>query len=250
MEENKKIYFLSDFHLGAPNRAASLAREIKIVNFLDEIKHNASEIFILGDLFDFWFEYKYVVPKGYVRILGKLAALTDAGIKITFFVGNHDMWMKDYFLQELNIPVFFEPKEFVLNNKVFLIGHGDGLGPGDYNYKLLKKIFRNPLCQFLFGILPPQIGMGLANFFSRKSRAKTGNNDQIFESVEKEWLASYCKEQLEKKHYDFFIFGHRHLPLDIQLNEKSRYINSGDWLKYNSFLVFENQNIELKYYNK
>ena len=177
---NKKIYFLSDFHLGAPNAASSLEREKIIVRFLDEIKHDATEIFLVGDMFDFWYEYRKVVPKGYVRLLGKLAELTDAGIPIHFFVGNHDMWMKDYFQKELNIPVYFEPKEFERQGKRFLIGHGDGLGPGDHGYKRLKKVFRNPASQWLFGILPPVMGMGLANWMSRRSRAQTGASEEVF----------------------------------------------------------------------
>jgi UDP-2,3-diacylglucosamine hydrolase len=244
----KKIYFLSDFHLGAPNAAASLEREKKIIRFLDEIKNNAVEIFIVGDLFDFWYEYKKVVPKGYVRILGKLSEITDTGIAVHFFVGNHDMWMKDYFQKELNIPVYFEPKEFTFSNKKFLIGHGDGLGPGDRGYKFIKKIFRNRFCQWLFGLLPPYMGMGLANYFSRKSRAQTGTTEEKFLGEDKEWLIIYCKEVLQKQHYDYFIFGHRHLPINFKLNETSVYVNLGDWIKYNSYAVFDGTNLELKYY--
>ena len=242
----KKIYFLSDFHLGAPNYEQSLIREKKIIHFLDEIKLNAATIFIVGDLFDFWYEYKKVVPKGYVRILGKLAELTDAGIPIYFFVGNHDMWMKDYFQTELNIPVYFEPKEFEFNNKKFLIGHGDGLGPGDQGYKLLKKIFRNPVCQWVFGILPPYIGMGLANFMSRRSRAQTGALEEIFLGEDKEWLIIFCKELLQKKFFDFFVFGHRHLPIDHRLTNESRYINLGDWIRYFTYAEFDGTELELK----
>jgi len=248
MSENKKIFFLSDFHLGAPDAASSLIREKKIISFLDEIKNEASRIFILGDLFDFWFEYKKVVPKGYVRILGKLAEITDSGIPIDFFVGNHDMWMKDYFQQELNINIHFEPVAFDLHGKKFLIGHGDGLGPGDHGYKLIKKLFRNPIAQTGFGLLPPVIGIGLANYFSRKSRAKTGNSDEVFEGEEKEWLVSFCKDVLKKEHFDYFIFGHRHLPLDIQLNENSKYINLGDWIKYFSYAELDEQRLQIKYY--
>ena len=247
---DKKIYFLSDFHLGAPNATESLIREKKIIAFLDEIKNNAQEIFILGDLFDFWFEYKNVVPKGYTRILGKLAELTDSGIPIHFFVGNHDMWMKDYFQTELNIPVYFEPTEFTYNNKKFLIGHGDGLGPGDHGYKFIKKIFRNSACQWLFGIIPPQIGIGLANYFSRKSRAQTGTTDEKFLGEDKEWLISYCKTVLQTKHYDFFIFGHRHLPIDFKLSNNSEYINIGDWIKYFSYATFDGEKVSLIYYTK
>jgi UDP-2,3-diacylglucosamine hydrolase len=248
MAVSEKIYFLSDFHLGAPNATESLLREKKIIKFLDEIKKDASAIFIVGDLFDFWYEYKKVVPKGYVRILGKLAEITDSGTPIHFFVGNHDMWMKDYFQTELNIPVYFEPKEFTFNNRTFLIGHGDGLGPGDKGYKFIKKIFRNPICQWLFGIFPPNFGIGLADFFSKKSRAKTGNIDEVYLGEEKEWLVSYCKEILQNKHYDYFIFGHRHLPLDITLNEKSKYINLGDWIKYFTYAVFDGDKTTLEYY--
>ena len=249
MADNKKIYFLSDFHLGAPDHASSLIREKKIIRFLDEIRHDAAEIFILGDLFDFWYEYRKVVPKGYVRILGKLAEITDAGIPVYFFVGNHDMWMTDYFQKELNIPVFFEPKEFIFNGRHFLIGHGDGLGPGDQGYKFIKKVFRNKSCQWLFGILPPYIGMGIAGYFSRKSRAQTGQSDEVFLGEDKEWLIQYCKEVLSKKHYHYFVFGHRHLPLDIKLAENSRYLNLGDWIKYDSYAVFDGQDMVLKYYN-
>ena len=249
MTSSKKIYFLSDFHLGAPNITESLKREKKIIRFLDEIKNDALEIFILGDLFDFWYEYKKVVPKGYVRILGKLAEITDSGIPVYFFVGNHDMWMNDYFQKELNIPVFFEPKEFFYNDKEFLIGHGDGLGPGDHGYKFIKKVFRNKACQWLFGILPPYIGMGIAGYFSRKSRAQTGQSDEVFLGEDKEWLIQYSKEVLQKTHYDYFVFGHRHLPLNIRLTEKSRYLNLGDWIKYDSYAVFDGINMELKYYN-
>lgn len=248
ISNNKKIYFLSDFHLGAPNAEASLIREKKIVQFLDEIKHDAEQIFIVGDLFDFWYEYKTVVPRGYVRILGKLAELTDNGIMIHFFVGNHDMWMTDYFQKELNIPVYFEPKTFEFNNKKFLIGHGDGLGPGDRGYKFIKKIFRNKICQWLFGILPPAIGIGIANYFSNKSRSREDSNIEVFLGEQDEWLLIYSKEVLLKEHFDYFIFGHRHLPIDFTLNENSRYINLGEWINYNSYAVFDGANLELKYY--
>ena len=243
---NKKIYFLSDFHLGAPDAASSLQREKQIVRFLDQIKSDASEIFLVGDMFDFWYEYRKVVPKGYTRLLGKLAELSDADIPMHFFVGNHDMWMKDYFQRELNIPIYFEPKEFERNGKRFLIGHGDGLGPGDKGYKFLKKIFRNPVCQWLFGILPPFFGMGLANYLSRRSRAQTGASEEVFLGEDKEWLIIYCKDILKEKKFDFFVFGHRHLAIDFRLNDNSRYINLGDWIHYYTYAVFDGEKLELK----
>jgi UDP-2,3-diacylglucosamine hydrolase len=245
---NKKIYFLSDFHLGAPDHASSLVREKQIVKFLDEIKHDASEIFILGDLFDFWYEYKSVVPKGFVRILGKLAELTDAGIIIHFFVGNHDMWMNGYFEKELNIKVYHHPEEFNLLGKKFFIGHGDGLGPGDHRYKFIKKVFRNKVSQKVFGLLHPGAGIGLANYFSSKSRKATGTEDEKFLGEDKEWLIIFSREMLKTKHYDYFIFGHRHLPIDFKLNDATRYINLGDWIKYNSYAVFDGNKVELKFY--
>jgi UDP-2,3-diacylglucosamine hydrolase len=244
----KKIYFLSDFHLGAPNHEASLVREKRIVQFLNIAMHDAAHIFIVGDLFDFWYEYRTVVPKGYVRILGKMAQVTDSGIPMSFFVGNHDMWMKGYFEKELNIPVYHQPQSFDFAGKTFLIGHGDGLGPGDYGYKFIKKIFRNPVCKWLFGILPPAAGVGLANFLSRRSRAATGQTDEKFLGEENEWLISYCKDVLKTRHYDNFIFGHRHLPIDFNLPGNSRYINLGDWIRYNSYATFDGVNLHLKYY--
>lgn len=250
MQAGKHIYFLSDFHLGVPTPQGSLEREKLIVQFLNTIKDKAAEIFIVGDMFDFWYEYKYVVPRGYTRLLGKLAELSDAGIKLHFFVGNHDMWMTDYFQQELNMAVYHEPHDFERNGKTFLVGHGDGLGPGDKGYKRLKKIFRNPLCQWAFGILPPRVGMGLANYFSRRSRAKTATIEETFLGEDREWLIVYCKKVLEKKHYDFFIFGHRHLPIDYRLNENSRYINLGEWMNFFTYAVFDGQCLELRSYRQ
>ena len=250
MNKQVKIYFLSDFHLGAPDAISSLEREKKIVQFLDQIKSSAEQVFLLGDMFDFWFEYKKVVPKGHVRILGKIAELTDAGIPVHFFTGNHDLWMKDYFEKELHVQVYHKPTAFELHQKKFLIGHGDGLGPGDYGYKFMKKIFRNPLCQFLFSQIPPSMGIGMANYFSRKSRAKTGLSNEVFLGEENEWLIIYAKDVLKLVHYDYFIFGHRHLPLDIQLNENSRYINTGDWINYFSYAEYDGTNLALKYHGK
>ncbi len=248
MALRNKIYFLSDFHLGAPDPASSLERERIIVQFLDEIKNDATEIFLVGDMFDFWYEYRKVVPNGSTRLLGKLAELSDRGIPMHFFVGNHDMWMRDYFQKELNILVYFVPKEFERNGKTFLIGHGDGLGPGDHGYKRLKKLFRNPVSKWLFGILPPVAGMGLANYLSRRSRVQTGASEEIFLGEDKEWLIIYSREVLAKKNIDFFVFGHRHLAIDYRLNDKSRYINLGDWIRYFTYAVFDGENLELRSY--
>lgn len=241
----KKAYFLSDFHLGAPDHASSLEREKRIVRFLDTAWSDAAILFIVGDLFDFWFEYRKVVPKGFVRILGKLAEIADSGIPVHFFIGNHDMWMDGYFESELGIPVHRDPKAFVLNGKRFMVGHGDGLGPGDHGYKMLRLVFRNPVCRALFGLIPPSIGIGLAEFSSRRSRASTGAEDK-FLGEDREWLAVHCREVLQKEHFDYFVFGHRHLPIDIEVGPGSRYLNLGDWLRYDSYAVFDGETMQLE----
>lgn len=250
MSQARKIYFLSDFHLGAPTAATSLQREKKLVAFLQNIQSSAEEIFILGDIFDFWFEYKTVVPKGFTRLLGTIAAITDAGIPVHVFVGNHDMWMKDYFSNELGCKVYHEPVIMERQGKKLFIGHGDGLGPGDHGYKFIKKIFRNRFCQWAFGVLHPDWGIQLANYFSRKSRLKTGEADSIFLGEENEWLVQYSKEVLQQQQIDYFIFGHRHLPMDIELQEGSRYINLGDWIKHFTYATLDTGLLQLHYLNK
>lgn len=250
LEPGKKIYFNSDYHLGVPNYEKSLEREKKVVAWLEEIRKDAQEIYLMGDLFDFWFEYKYTVPKGYVRLLGKMAEIVDSGIPIYVFSGNHDMWMFGYFEKELNIPVFHKPQTREWNGKKFYLGHGDGLGPGDYGYKFLKKIFRNRLCQIAFSMIPASWGMGLANFFSQRSRHANGDADAKFLGEENEWLVVYCKEVLAKEHFDYFIFGHRHLKLEIDLNENSRYINLGDWIQYFTYAVFDGETVSVHEYRK
>ena len=245
LETGKKVYFLSDFHLGAPNDTESRKREDRLVRFLQDASKDAGIIFIVGDIFDFWFEYKTVVPKGFVRILGTLAQIADEGIQLHIFTGNHDLWMQDYLSKELNAKLYFEPQTFTIQNKQFLIGHGDGLGPGDKGYKRLKKIFTNPICQWLFRWLHPDAGIQLANYFSRKSRAKTGNADEIFLGEDKEWLILYSKEKAKTMAVDFFIFGHRHYAIDLKINDKSRYINLGDWIRLNTYAVFDGTDLQL-----
>lgn len=245
MKPGKKIYFASDFHLGVPTYEKSLEREHKIVKWLDSIKADAEELYLLGDVFDFWFEYRTVVPRGYVRLLGKLAELSDSGIKIHYFIGNHDMWTFDYLEKELNVIIYRVPIEISYNGKAFYIGHGDGLGPGDHGYKFIKKVFASKVCQWLFARLHPNFGIGIANYFSKKSRIATGTTDEKFLGEEKEWLVIYSKEILAKKHFDYLIFGHRHLPLDIKIGS-SRYINLGDWIQYFTYGVFDGAEFELK----
>jgi UDP-2,3-diacylglucosamine hydrolase len=243
----KKIYFASDFHLGSPNHQQSRLREDRIVRWLNAIESTCSELFLMGDVFDFWFEYKKVVPKGYVRLLGKLATMSDAGIKIYFFKGNHDMWVEDYFRTEIGMTIISDEFEMERNGKTFYLHHGDGLGPGDHKYKFLRKIFRNPVCQWLFSLVPPRIGIGIAYAWADKSRTKKAH---VFTKAEDEWLFIHAASQLQKKHYDYFVFGHRHLPLDIKLADNSRYVNTGEWINYNSYAVFDGNELSLNYFEK
>ena len=248
-EGMKKIYFASDFHLGVDARLSSREREQQIVRWLDTIKDDAAEIYLVGDVFEFWFEYKTVVPKGFTRLLGKLASLRDAGIPIYFFTGNHDMWMFRYFEEELDIPTYRKPIVRELKGKTFLIGHGDGLGPGDQGYKFIKKVFANPICQWLFERLHPNFGIWLANYWSGKSRRVKKVKKARFRGEDREWLVAYANRKLESQPIDYFIFGHRHLPIDYTLkNGKSRYINLGEWMNFNSYAVFDGENLEIEFF--
>lgn len=242
----KKIFFASDFHLGVPNHDSSLEREKRIVKWLDSIKSEAHTIYLLGDIFDFWFEYKHAIPKGFIRLQGKLAELRDAGIPISFFTGNHDMWMFDYFPKELGIPIYRDPQVLQVGNQKLLIGHGDGLGPGDSTYKFLKRFFNSRLCQWLFARLHPNIGIGIASYWSRKSRISNMKKEETFQGETGEFLWVYCNEVENKEHHDYYVFGHRHLPLDLKISEQSRYVNLGEWVHFSTYAVYDGQRVEIK----
>lgn len=241
---NKKVYFASDFHLGTPNASSSLEREKKLVNWLAMIAEDAAAIFLLGDIFDFWFEYKKAIPRGFVRFQGKLAELADKGLAINIFTGNHDMWMFDYFPSEFGIPVYNDPIELEINQAKFLVGHGDGLGPGDKQYKRLKRIFKNKVSQRAFSILHPNLGMGIAHKWSKKSRLANTQHEEVFHG-DKEHLLVYCKEQELIEHHDYYIFGHRHLKLDLEVANNSRYLNPGDWVNNSYYIVYDGTTCEL-----
>ncbi len=249
LHPGKKIYFISDFHLGVPDYQKSLEREHKIVRWLNTIKNDAQALYLMGDVFDYWFEYKNTVPKGFVRLLGKLAELADSGVAIYYFTGNHDMWVFDYLPQEIGLTIYRAPVQHEYNGFKFYLGHGDGLGPGDYGYKTIKKVFSNKFSQWLFARIHPNFGIGLMKYFSKTSRAATGGSDEKYLGDDKEWLIIHCKDVLKKEHYDFFIFGHRHLPIDIKLNEKSRYINLGEWINHQLFASFDGSKLEIKKFN-
>ena len=247
LEENKKVYFASDQHFGAPTPKESKPREERFIRWLDEIKTDCQVLFLMGDLFDFWHEWKFVVPKGYIRLLGKIAELKDSGIDIYFFVGNHDLWMRDYFQTELGIPVFFQKQICDISGKKFLLAHGDGLGPGDKGYKRMKKVFTNPFCQWLFRWLHPDIAMGIATYLSTKNKLISGEEDKEFLGEDKEYLILYSNKKLETEDFDYFVYGHRHLPMVLDLKGgAAKYINLGDWISYFTYGVFDGKSFHLK----
>ena len=245
--ERTKSYFASDFHLGVPNQQASRERELKIVAWLDFIKADAAEVFLLGDVFDFWFEYATVIPKGFIRLQGKLAELSDLGIKLYFFKGNHDMWVFDYFKNEFAMEVISDELIIERNGKRFFLHHGDGLGSGDTTYKLLKNFFRSNFCQWLFARIHPNLGMGIANYWSSKSRLanykKEGNQQVEFEEA---WVQTFYTD-LKQKHgdFDYVIIGHRHFPISVALDGGSTYFNLGEWVNYTSYAVFDGEKVSL-----
>jgi UDP-2,3-diacylglucosamine hydrolase len=242
----KKIYFASDFHLGVPDGTSSRKRELLLVKWLESIRHDAYSIYLMGDTFDFWFEYNHTIPKGFTRFLGKLAELRDAGIPIFMFTGNHDMWMFGYFPKELDIPIIRTQQILDTGKHKFLIGHGDGLGPGDTFYKILRvALFHNRFCQWLFNWIHPNIGMWIAHKWSRSSRISNLKREAL-QDEKNEFLLTYCTEMEKKQHFDYYIYGHRHLPLDIKVGANSRYINLGEWVNYTSYAVYDGSRVELK----
>jgi UDP-2,3-diacylglucosamine hydrolase len=248
----KKIYFLSDMHLGISGAHTSQVREQKLVGWLKQIAPKAEAVYFMGDLFDFWLEYKTVVPKGFVRFLGQLAAMRDAGIQIHIFAGNHDLWMRTYFQEEFDIPVYLKPIQVRLGNHDFFIGHGDGLGPADTGYKCMKKVFTNRFCQWAFRWLHPDIGMAVALGASRSSRKALKPREFVWNGEADEWLVQYCYRKIKLGIVpDFFIFGHRHIAVDWQLKDtKSRYINLGDWMHFYSWAEYDGQEVTYHFLEK
>ncbi len=246
--EGKKVYFISDVHLGTPDANSSRVRETLLVDWLTEISIDAAALFIVGDLFDFWYEYRKAVPKGYVRVLGKLAELRDKELPIYFFFFFYDKWRWDYMHRLLGIPVLKKEQQTIINGKKFFIAHGDGLGPGDHGYKFIKKIFTNPFFQWCFRWVHPDVGITIAEFWSRRSRYANGPVLEHYLGDDKEWLVQFSQSVLQKEHFDYLIFGHRHLALDITFPSGSRYLNLGDWLNYYTYAVFDGQDIQLLSY--
>lgn len=248
-DTNKKIYFLSDAHLGASVLKDNREREKRLVAWLDTIRPDCAALFLLGDIFDFWFEYKYVVPKGFVRFLGKICEFTDSGIAVHFFTGNHDIWAFDYLHTECGVILHTGNEQFTFNGKKFYIGHGDGLDPKDKKYLFLKKIFHNRFFQACFRSIHPGTGIAIANKWSSHSRLqKSGTIEaEQYRGAESEEIERFCREKLKKEHFDYFIFGHRHLPLSILLTNDSQYVNTGDWITHYTYAVFDGEKVELHY---
>jgi UDP-2,3-diacylglucosamine hydrolase len=250
----KKIYFASDFHFGIPDHDKSLIREELFVQWLNEVRKDASEIYLMGDLFDFWFEYKTAIPKGYVRLLGKLAEITDAGIPVHLFRGNHDMWSFNYLTKELNIELHRAPEIKKISGKVFYLAHGDGLGPGDHGYKFIKKVFQCKFNQWLFRLLHPDLGIRMALFWSRKSRYAS----EVKEAKEEEYNLNKIKNRLIIHSRDildrypdlnYLVYGHYHLPHIEILTDDCRMVVLGDWLTHFTYAVFDGETLELKSYS-
>ncbi len=251
LEEGKKIYFASDVHLGAPGINNHRRHEQRFVSWLDEIKHDAQTIYLMGDIFDFWFEYKSVVPRGFTRFLGKLSEITDSGIPVHFFTGNHDVWIFDYLPSECGVTVHHHPIIIDIDDKRFYLGHGDGLGKYDPKYNLLKKLFTNKAAQRCFSLLHPSIGTFIATKWSGQSRkSNVEKHGTQFYGPDQEYSILYAKDLLKTEHIDYFIMGHRHIALDLPLNEYSRIIHLGDWIQLFSYASFDGKDVTLCYYNK
>ena len=255
LKKGEKIYFASDFHLGIPDHALSLKRERLLVAWLESIRKDAKEIYLMGDLFDFWFEYKTVVPKGFVRLFGKLAEITDSGIDVHLFKGNHDIWAFDYFAQELNIKLHRECQIKVFNGQHLFLAHGDGLGPGDKGYKMLKKVFEFKPNQWLFKWVHPDIGTRLALYFSRRSRYANNLQEADWESnggrsISDERLYQFSKDKLLINPFiNYFVFGHQHKPVDEKIGPECRMIILGDWLHNFTYAVFDGEDMSLHHFN-
>jgi UDP-2,3-diacylglucosamine hydrolase len=247
MKDRKNIYFISDAHLGLPPVEKSRERERLLVEWLETIKHDALAIYLMGDIFDYWFEYKKVVPRGFVRFLGKLAEISDSGIEINYFTGNHDVWVFNYLPEEIGIKVFRKPSTLISGNKKFYLAHGDGLGPGDGSFKFLKRMFNSRILQWLYAGIHPNWSTSFAHNWSKRSRLSKGAYTP-FLGEEKEELIIHSQKVLETEHFDFFVYGHRHIPIDIKLNEKSRIIYLGDWYINFTYAVFDGADLQIKHY--
>lgn len=240
LKKNKKAYFAGDFHFGIPNDEESTRREKKVIEWLESIENHAQELFLLGDIFDFWFEYKHVVPKNYFNFLSKISRMIDNGINVHFFKGNHDMWTIDYF-EKIGLKVYNDYQSFNIDKQNIIVGHGDGLGKGDSGYKIIKSIFKNKILQFLFRMLHPDLGMKLGMHLSRSNKNREDHTD-----INNERIYRFCKEYNNKEINDAYIFGHSHKVSEKEISELSTYYNTGEWISQSNYLVYKSGKFNLK----
>ncbi len=244
------LHFASDLHLGAPDASASRERERAFLGWLDAVGSQGEGLHLVGDLIDFWFEWRHVVPKGSVRLLGRIADLVDGGLEVHWHLGNHDMWTRGYLADELGVHVHADPVDVTVAGQRYLVGHGDGLGPGDRRYKVLKKLFRNPMARWAFARLHPNAAFALGSRLSRNSRASGAEAAAQYDGPDGEWLHHHCRQVLDQEAFDGFIFGHRHLPLDLEVTShdgtrKARYLNTGDWLHHRTYVTVDDDGARL-----
>lgn len=235
-----KTYFISDLHLGAPYFPDSREAECRVVKFLNSIKRDADEIFLLGDILDYWYEYKYVVPKGFVRFFGKLAELADIGVKITWLIGNHDIWLFDYLPSEIGITVVDGPIVTNIKGHRFLLSHGDGLGKTPVKFKFLRTLFRNKFCQWLYAGIHPRWTIPFAQGWSRHSRSEGMKKPQEADGEMVENLKRYAQGVADANpRIEYFVFGHLHIPVDDTLEGGARFMVLGDWISHFTFATFD-----------
>ena len=248
----KNVYFLSDAHLGSWAIDHGRMHERRLVRFLDSIKHKAAAVYLLGDMFDFWYEHKYTVPKGYTRFLGKLSELTDMGVEVHFFTGNHDIWAYSYLEEECGVIMHRKPITTDIYGKVFYLAHGDGLGDPDIKFKLLRRMFHNTICQRLFSAIHPRWSMWLGLTWAKHSRMKRINGEEPpYMGENKEHLVLYAKQYMKSHpNVDIFIFGHRHIELDLNLSKSVRMMILGDWISQFTYVVFDGDHLLLEEYEE
>ena len=248
----KNVYFLSDAHLGSLALEHKRTQERRLVRFLDSIKHKAAAIYLMGDMFDFWNEYRFVVPKGFTRFLGKLSELTDMGVEVHFFTGNHDLWPYGYLEQECGVIVHRKPETTEIYGKVFFLAHGDGLGDPDNRFKVLRKLFHNRACQRLLNAIHPRWGMALGLNWAKHSRLKRADGKEPpYMGEDREFLVLFTKEYMKThQNIDYFIYGHRHIELDITLDRKARVMILGDWIWQFTYAVFDGEHMFMEQYEE
>lgn len=244
----KPVYFLSDAHLGSLAISHRRLQERRLVNFLDGIKHKATAVYLLGDMFDFWYEYRMVVPKGFTRFLGKLSELTDLGVEVHFFTGNHDIWCGDYLTRECGVILHREPLTTEIYGKEFFLAHGDGLGETDKTFQILRRLFHNKLAQRLFSMIHPRWGVSCGLQWAKRSRLKRPDGrEPEYQGEDKEPLIIFAKEYLQTHpNINFFLFGHRHIELDLMLSRDSRAVILGDWINYFTYAVYDGETFFLE----